>query len=1710
MPADQITFQDPIQIPPPASCPNVVIIRSPRTTQKFIKSAYSCVLEHHNGKKTGDWDADQIIELMEAVDEYVSSLSQCATPRNQNENQNGKEQKTPHVTPRGTPTQNSFNTTPFTFELENDCTNAERERLQFLEKERQSMLERLSRLETGGGAPVKSEEEKNKSQNPNKNPPESECSRPRAATEDMVIIGTGEKTTITFEDVKKLEVEKRRFRRRTEGMNELRKWRELGECIDGVGEVIFTDVEGDVERGEAIGKKFSAGQKLKLFFEKLHIHHFGTGTDNDEDRQLKKLRKQELRAIEVPVTNATCESYYEYYTSYIATRKKIKDIPHTDTTINHTEKTENEYNNIMSQAQRRNPKLYEFLKVKVNKRRGTINDVLFGVRDYGDIAKSENNTTSETNKDVATSEIQSQSAFAVQNLNSLVQALSAQNTSNHPSQNSQEPNPTITLLQESPTLVNVLHQLQSAVAAGGSTTEGNARSAGGEGRITETRKKRPGECPFGWRNCVFFKKGQCDYEKHTYEYPKARKGKGKGNQGNSQGWDQNGTHGGSTGGNTDANTSQNIYQNLNPNQQSQAQINVGIPALQQQIPTSTILPPVQTQLFSTMPTATPNIPQISTYGGSQLVNGYGNTNNSNFGSTAYSNQNQNVNFSMGGMIPIEPRISPPQLPPLDFNAEDCQGNSFVAQQIGMLTQLPTVRSETGHVGIPFNVDSGTTDHITRGSKADLRHVLSGVREQTTRFGTAGSGMSTELCGVADFVIGGGSQNIQEVMCGTEVVGDNLLATRKLKAQGFHSRPEDGYILDVRTGKKIQVIDTGRGYYVYLWFLPANRSEKVAHKVTKIDLENRMMSHLRRGHIGSCELFQCDTCVIANMTKRPVHQKAINKPAHAKPKKPFEIVGVDGCGKISPQSFSNKQYFIAFLCLYSRWGEVICTEDKSNKSYEFAMGRVKNRVGKVGNVVHGAGEEWEDKSKNGQSQYSLENTNFIHDNAPEIIKMTKEEHRTRVPTTKKSDGGSEYENYLGKVQQVGRALLIGGKLKMEYWTLGVVYASWLLQRVQTGQRKTPYEILYGAPYPESELRVFGADAYVLSKFARSEKFNARSIPMVFVGVCPDRNEYILAPLRIRNKNETIRPQDLTFSKQVVIVDRSFTIPPSLNVVVDWGIGTIPKSDGAALATQKNKPQNAKDARELELGANAHAFRAATEEEVKHAIQMGTVMQAFTIDSEKTNHGETYCKSRLAVNGKCAKQKMEHKDSRAIDVKMIRLALAAICQKMGTSEECDGAIEDDTSQAFIKSELIIGTGGETPVIRLTGEMTRVMGLPQFVVATHGVNGIQASGESWKVMRNRIINEAGFKQHPFDENWFEKKVQDEGGERKDADIVVLTYTDGYFFFGPKWAINKSRAELADDLFLKIMEPNVEQGWKIIEYANMKIKMNEKKKQISLSQFEYEQKICNKYANPNSKKLHTPISKMIDDEELNDSEKVDVRANQGAAGDLVWLTVMSRADIAFASFEASSRATSGSPGVLRVAEEVGRYLKTQQELVYEPGERRLGVGEGVGLTCVNDASHATYRVGSNLFSIGTNHIYVGRNLVFWSTKRIKSTCISPHDSETFNNAEGTIITDEFENYIRHSKFLKDRIPAKSILATDSNSSHLNNISYEVTKRSKHIELRDQLSRVRVQEGRYLSVHVPRAFNSADIGTHALGQVDFMKLKSQMGYRHCESESAG
>jgi transposase InsO family protein len=292
-------------------------------------------------------------------------------------------------------------------------------------------------------------------------------------------------------------------------------------------------------------------------------------------------------------------------------------------------------------------------------------------------------------------------------------------------------------------------------------------------------------------------------------------------------------------------------------------------------------------------------------------------------------------------------------------------------------------------------------------------------------------------------------------------------------------------------------------------------------------ESASLLHRRYGHLGHDNMaklvkhsmvngLDVDPSTFDEANKEPCEPCVMGK-AHRLPfpesdntaKQLLDVLHMDVCGPMPVDSIGGARYLATITDGYSRYAVVKPIRYKSDV-VDFVQRTIPVLETQTGRSVRKV------RTDNGKEYVNNVLTTYF--NAKGII------HETTVPYTPEQNGVAERLNRT--IMEKVRAMLHDGDLPQELWAEAAVTANYLRNRSPTsGHNKTPLEVFSGVKPDVSHLRVFGSVAYAHLPKERRTKLDDKAVRGLMVGYATATKGYrILMP-----DNSVITSRDVVFNE-----------------------------------------------------------------------------------------------------------------------------------------------------------------------------------------------------------------------------------------------------------------------------------------------------------------------------------------------------------------------------------------------------------------------------------------------------------------------------------------------------------------------------------------------------------------------------------------------------
>lgn len=384
------------------------------------------------------------------------------------------------------------------------------------------------------------------------------------------------------------------------------------------------------------------------------------------------------------------------------------------------------------------------------------------------------------------------------------------------------------------------------------------------------------------------------------------------------------------------------------------------------------------------------------------------------------------------------------------------------------------------------IDSGCSHHMTH----DINKLFNYQKQKNNKIRVANG---EELS-----VHGGGNANVK-ISANTELALDNVLHVPELSMNliSVSKLIEKDYVMNfnkkgcIITKEDKQIVkcqDVGG-----IFELKENQDVTLNVTLSSQDLSNlwhKRLAHLSKPYMNKLRnlvngiefqandrIEPCIPCIEGKTCKKPF------KNTGTRANNILELVHSDICGPMEEPSFSGSRYMLLFIDDFTRKTHVYFLQSKSQTFDKFReyKAEVEKEMNKSIKCL---------RTDNG-SEYC----NRVFDN---FLKSEGIKHQTTAPYTPEQNSVAERANRT--IIEKARTLLSEANLRKKYWAEAVNTVVYLKNRSPTKAVKdsVPEELWTGKKVDLSHLKVFGCLAYGLKPKQKRQKFDSKTVSMIFVG------------------------------------------------------------------------------------------------------------------------------------------------------------------------------------------------------------------------------------------------------------------------------------------------------------------------------------------------------------------------------------------------------------------------------------------------------------------------------------------------------------------------------------------------------------------------------------------------------------------------------------
>ncbi|KAM1320462.1 hypothetical protein ACFX2H_005342 [Malus domestica] len=935
---------------------------------------------------------------------------------------------------------------------------------------------------------------------------------------------------------------------------------------------------------------------------------------------------------------------------------------------------------------------------------------------------------------------------------------------------------------------------------------------------------------------------------------------------------------------------------------------------------------------------------------------------------------------------------------------------------------------------------------------------------------------------------------------------------------IHLYPFHFLVKDLTSGKELFKGPVKAGFYPFLAPSVADNHQAYVTSTTA----PQGIWHQRLGHpsfkilhkLGSqsrisCSYhihkFVCSSCALGKCSRKPFTSVSCTTT------KPLKLLHTDVWGPAPVSSVNGFRYYLLLVDDFSKYSWFFPLQYKSELFSTFVHFKsvVENLLGfKVITLRFDSGGE------------------FVNHQFSDFLKTHGISHQLSCPHTPEQNGCAERKHQ--HLVEIARTLLTASQVPHSYWVESFSTALYLINRMPTGSKLSPWEILFHKPPDYTTLKVFGCRCYPWLQPYTSSKLDPRSKACVFLGYSLNHKGYRCLDAQtgriyisrhvifdettfpFHSSSPPVRPSSSVpsiFNSPSIPTSLTFTHSSPVSLPVSDSLSSSPSSSPDSLPpsslpnihpmTTRSKSGIFKPKALLAtkhplssslsldytpstyLQASKHLpWRQAMQEEFNALLQTGTwslvpptssqnlvgCKWVFRIKRKPDGSVDRY-KARLVAKGFHQQQGLDYNETFSPVAKPVTIRIL-----LTLAAKFDWSIKQlDVSNAFLH-----GTLTES-VFMVQPPGFEDPTQPHHVCQLHkSLYGLKQAPRAWYAKLTTALQSLGFSGSNNDHSLFVKNG--------DSVVYVLVYVDDILVTGPDSAACQSVISQLCALF-----PVKDLG--LLHYF-LGIEVKRSSQGIFINQTKYILDLLNKAHMDGAKPCVTPLSTSnLDHSSPLLSNPEDYRSLVGGLQYLTW----TRPDLSFAVNLVCQFMHTPRESHLQVVKRILRYLK---------GTITLGLwfpkcSAPLSINSFSDADWAGCTIDRR--STGGFCIFLVDSLISWSAKK------QPTVARSSTEAEYRSLANTAAELTWICKLLVDiglLLPCPPKLWCDNISALSLAKNPPFHARTKHVEIDYHFIREKVLANSITVHFVCTQDQTADICTKALSKDRFLFLRDKLSLR--------
>jgi hypothetical protein len=447
-----------------------------------------------------------------------------------------------------------------------------------------------------------------------------------------------------------------------------------------------------------------------------------------------------------------------------------------------------------------------------------------------------------------------------------------------------------------------------------------------------------------------------------------------------------------------------------------------------------------------------------------------------------------------------------------------------------------------------------------------------------------------------------------------------------------------------------------------------------------------------------------------------------------------------------------------------------------------------------------------------------------------------------------------------------------------------------------------------------------------------------------------------------------------------------------------------------------------------------------------------------------------KARLVARGFTQKEGLDFKETYSPVTKLttIRTMLAVAAVKDYIVEQADisnaylnAEVEEELYMEQPKGFVQCGPNGEVLVCRLR----------------RSLYGLKQAGRNWNKKIDAWLKEHGFDQSTVDPCLYVLRTNSKSGDY----LALAVYVDDLI------SLTSSRV-----LRKRVIEEMAE-SFKLVDAGLAKWLLGTLIRQqdgtVTVSQQKYVETLLDRFGMKDCRPVSTPV---LNSAEMSDAgrdvgiEPCNKAEYMSAVGGLIYLSVVSRPDIALAVSRVGQHMANPTQADMVAVKRIFRYLRgtSHYSLVYA----REGNTDLVGYSDSDWAGDLATRKSTSGYTF-----LLGGAAVSWSSKKQQTVALSSTEAEYIALTSAIQEAVYLKSLLADLQLVQD---AESVLINVDNQGAIKISKNNITSnRTKHIDIKYHYCREKVQDGTVRLEYIPSEHMVADILTKAVGAVVLGRL---------------